>query len=367
MAGIAICVLLLIMTSVLAGCSTGTDNIPARQVSRSDSIELVKENTVKIELDGHTTPWFSSVYYKNDTLYYHNSLGGRIEMSDWETGKKLPGYIRTKEKPYSFNPVSGDSVYIMALDEELILLYNASSTVTDTVLPGKPVSIMPGGQGQPYIAGDKLIYVTTSGDEYMAGAVINRRTGAAEFCLPYPEIYKKYYYGDLLPHIPYSAFNPSQRQIVVGFPADRHLYVLDIDSMSTETYDVPYSEWKDLRPLSRIHSDLVVKEQKKMDYFRESMTYANILYDGYRNIYYRIVELPTPMPGTLLSLKGKKLAVMILDDGFNILGETIIEDETVNTFRYTAFVSEEGLNIQLISSEDEAVFATYRPEPKQRP
>ena len=104
-----------------------------------------------------------------------------------------------------------------------------------------------------------------------------------------------------------------------------------------------------------------------MDYFRESMTYANILYDGYRNIYYRIVELPTPMPGTLLSLKGKKLAVMILDDGFNILGETIIEDETVNTFRYTAFVSEEGLNIQLISSEDEAVFATYRPEPKQRP
>ena len=99
--------------------------------------------------------------------------------------------------------------------------------------------------------------------------------------------------------------------------------------------------------------------EEEIEYFRENTTYANVLYDKYRELYYRIVEKSTPMPGVNLSNKAKKLSVMILSRDFDTLGETDLAESFDAGFRYSAFVSEEGLNIQLLTSEDELSFATY--------
>ena len=58
--------------------------------------------------------------------------------------------------------------------------------------------------------------------------------------------------------------------------------------------------------------------------------------------------------------KAKKLSVIIMDTDFRIVGESVIEDDMLSSFRYTCFVSKQGLNLQLLTSEDELKFATYR-------
>ena len=65
------------------------------------------------------------------------------------------------------------------------------------------------------------------------------------------------------------------------------------------------------------------------------------------------------MPGVNLSNKAKKLAVIIMDENFRIIGESDLEDEIYSVFRYSVFVSQAGLNIQLLTQEDELAFAVY--------
>ena len=75
---------------------------------------------------------------------------------------------------------------------------------------------------------------------------------------------------------------------------------------------------------------------------------------------YRIVERSTPMPGVEMSERAKRLSVIIMDTDFRILGESEIAEDIHACFRYTCFVSEEGLNIQLLDPDtDRMTFATY--------
>ena len=66
------------------------------------------------------------------------------------------------------------------------------------------------------------------------------------------------------------------------------------------------------------------------------------------------------MPGVEMSERAKRLSVIIMDTDFRILGESEIAEDIHACFRYTCFVSEEGLNIQLLDPDtDRMTFATY--------
>ena len=68
------------------------------------------------------------------------------------------------------------------------------------------------------------------------------------------------------------------------------------------------------------------------------------------------------MPGVEMSERAKRLSVIIMDTDFRILGESEIAEDIHACFRYTCFVSEEGLNIQLLDPDtDRMTFATYAP------
>ena len=66
------------------------------------------------------------------------------------------------------------------------------------------------------------------------------------------------------------------------------------------------------------------------------------------------------MPGVEMSERAKRLSVIIMDTDFRILGESEIAEDIHACFRYTCFVSEEGLNIQLLDQDTgRMTFATY--------
>ena len=79
--------------------------------------------------------------------------------------------------------------------------------------------------------------------------------------------------------------------------------------------------------------------------------YGNLLYDPYRNVYYRITFPQTDVPNNLkdrdymdlLDYGKKSFSVIILDKDFHIIGETLFPDCTYNP--KMAFVREDGLYI----------------------
>lgn len=83
----------------------------------------------------------------------------------------------------------------------------------------------------------------------------------------------------------------------------------------------------------------------------EHASYGKILYDRYRNVYYRFAYLPCEIDdyvGDYVELlrSGRKIfSIMILDEQFNVVGETLFPEYTYNP--NLSFILEDGLYISL--------------------
>jgi hypothetical protein len=73
--------------------------------------------------------------------------------------------------------------------------------------------------------------------------------------------------------------------------------------------------------------------------------YSAIKYDQWRKVYYRFFSRPLPDGNIKTSLKEKEHGVVIMDENFKYLGETIIGNEKNWNFD-NVFVTQEGLNIE---------------------
>jgi len=101
-----------------------------------------------------------------------------------------------------------------------------------------------------------------------------------------------------------------------------------------------------------INSDISTK------YFVENHSYSNIIYDKYNNVYYRIAEMKSKYNG--LPAWNKEIAVIILDEQLNKIGETFIgKCHSCNIF--TMYVNKKGLHIQKENAhEDSMDFSVYK-------
>lgn len=100
----------------------------------------------------------------------------------------------------------------------------------------------------------------------------------------------------------------------------------------------------------------------------ENPNYGNLIYDEYRNVYYRIAypatEVGKEIKGMELLMYGrKKFSIIILDKDFKIIGETLFPDYTYNST--LLFVHKEGLYISNSHSynpafsDDELIFRLF--------
>ena len=104
--------------------------------------------------------------------------------------------------------------------------------------------------------------------------------------------------------------------------------------------------------------------ESEWDHYRLNYMYEGIIYDQYRNCYYRFVSLPKTKEdlgsGDLKTSRIKDIAVIILDEDFNKIGETIIPQEYSNMIY---FVSKGGLNLlnlkKNLADEDNMHFGIF--------
>lgn len=363
MSRITIAAFSLIIMAFVSGCN-GTPNVNNTVVQeRKDSVEMVRTGELRFTMDSETSPNLLTSFYdaKSGFYYFYNSITGYIERFHEDSTVKSPIRIKTSGMPWGLNIVSSDSIYLLDIDAKKIRIINSTGLQTASYNIGKESNIMPGGEEMPYITPLGLAYSSATTDDGPCLFIIDDSTGnIISRHFPYPKMYSDFY-GDLLMRTPYTAYNKDSGVIIAGFPADDNIYVMDMETMKTTAYNAGsrYSNGK-LKPLAKgLLGGINISPEKEIEYFREVTSYANLLHDPWRHVYYRIVEKSTPMPGVNLSNKAKQLAVLILDESFRTIGESDITDQAYTGFRYTIFVSPEGLNIQMLTGEDELTFAVY--------
>jgi hypothetical protein len=140
-------------------------------------------------------------------------------------------------------------------------------------------------------------------------------------------------------------------RFVYSFYLDEYLYSTSIDHL----------EVRKMKASSKYISNLY-KPQKRPDDMKaglkklcEIAIYGNLVYDKYRNVYYRIAYPGVEMEDEVNYLEiyrtgRKKFSIIILDENLNVVGETLFPEYTY--ISNTLFVNEDGLHIRANHSKN---------------
>jgi hypothetical protein len=129
------------------------------------------------------------------------------------------------------------------------------------------------------------------------------------------------------------------KQFVYAFYFDEDIYVVSKDHESVRRVKVK-SKYIGQVELLDDYGNLTLQDMC------ENPNYGNMLYDPYREVYYRVAYPPTTIEHEVkdvnLLLYGRKnFSILILDKEFNTLGETLFPDYTYNSA--LMFIRKDGL------------------------
>jgi hypothetical protein len=134
------------------------------------------------------------------------------------------------------------------------------------------------------------------------------------------------------------------KRFVYSFYFDEDIYVASIDHKSVERVKVK-SKYINEVNLIDDYGNVTVEDMC------ENPNYGNMLYDEYREVYYRIAYPKTEIKNgvsmrelmELVEYGRKNFSIIILDKDFNVIGETLFPDYTYNST--AMFIREDGLYI----------------------
>lgn len=202
-------------------------------------------------------------------------------------------------------------------------------------------------------------------DKFKFSAYINTLNNLVEFHHTYP---REIYGNDVnweggLPTLVFPALT-ADNELIFSFPASHHLY---LTKEGSDTLKSIYGGSNVARTIHSINYGEPVRTPEELimtNYLQEDM-YGAILYDPYREVYYRFLLQGIPQATIRTSKEEKPVTIIIMDKEFNYIGETtLITGKEWNW--NNSFITSEGLTIEYLdnndSSEDYLIFKTLIPE-----
>lgn len=135
-----------------------------------------------------------------------------------------------------------------------------------------------------------------------------------------------------------------EKNIIYSFGSDENIYITSTENDLEKKIPIKSQYIKDITPPKHRPEDI----QEGIRKMSEIALYGNLIYDKYRDVYYRIAypktEIDNKENGSDIWQFGRKLfSIIILDNEFNIIGETLFPEYTyISTLM---FIREDGLYI----------------------
>jgi hypothetical protein len=304
--------------------------------------------------------------YNNTSLEFYD-----LASKAFKFNSNFEGEVK---KPSGFYVHSLDSIFIYSDAEKKIYLTDLrqvkrvydirKATKNPLVVSCSPIL---NASNPFYIVGNSLIYSgfkvgeKSSEKARFYAAKLNLETGEVTEMSNYPTIYKQHNWGGVDFRIPYVTYNPYTNSYVGSLPAAHFLCATNLKTGFVTNIEASSKYIETLPPLDVPFHELDVTEDKAKitRYYSSSWAYRNIIYDKYRDLYYRVIEYPSDDKD--IDKEGnsdKGMGLIIMDGKFNILGETKLPH---GTSVWTYFVSQDGLCLLDYTNKDEnyAKFHVY--------
>ena len=159
-------------------------------------------------------------------------------------------------------------------------------------------------------------------------------------------------------------YNEKDNRLVCSFMKYDSIMVTD-DLQHVKWYNAKSKYLKSMKPNVNNHTNDV----NALIRYKESSKYGHIMYDKYRDVYYRFAEMPCELakdetPYDNQAPKAREFSVIILNDKFEIIGETKFPGSKY--FYKMSFVGKDGLYISENNlanpefDEDKLVFSCFK-------
>lgn len=356
------------------------------QIGDNDKAKLIPTHEVKFPLDNQTvyrTYFVNTFNDSNQELLIFLSMNKpSLQFFDISNQTLVKEILLQKDGPNGVGSPTGalvlswDSIFIVSSGHYLVSLINDDGNVVRSypLLNGKsynentgmllPFTIAPpikiGSKIYFNVAPDRDVY-KTSYYEGKTNLVLDVNTGEYAYFNSYPDEFKQGVWGVTATNFS-TTFNPQLNKFVYSFAISDSLVLYNPYNNSSKRFNarsklITGSLQPMIKPLN----------EHDLEYALETPYYGAIIYDKYRNLYYRFVSHSIPYKnhnGEINRFHMKPLSVIILDDNFNILGEIKLEENTYLDYIY--FVSKEGLYISNGNPEnpkledDFAVFTCFK-------
>lgn len=183
-------------------------------------------------------------------------------------------------------------------------------------------------------------------------AHINFKLDSVYFTHTYPlEIFgNNYCWGGSLPMEVFPLLHPDGKRIIYSFVPSHDLYLSNHED--TNEYERVYAGSNFAGTISSLEKKTIrMGPQEVVSEFVRDDRYGAILHDQFRNVYYRFMRKSMPNAPIGTHWDEKDITVIIMDEGFKYLGETVLGPGDIWHWQ-NSFVTEEGLNIEYIDEYD---------------
>jgi hypothetical protein len=372
------------------GCSSPTvESVNQLRTDGKDSIKLVAKDTLSLGLDSVTTTFFAYIQYHqpSNSLFLLNRKAQQIYQFSLENRREVGKVTYQKEGPDGIGAIEGfyyhnsDSIFTYDRRYNRVSLINKFGKMRQTKVILKGIldldeKYCPFPQIQtkfPMLfdkSSGKIFFVGYQSGEHEDDDETNRkvlveydpRSHIVRTSIPYPSLYS----GEINwggEHFRDAFFNPNWQDslLVFSFPASHDLVIHRLgDPANVVTSRYAGSQKIDkitaLPPGKTLNADDNFEK-----YFLETPSYGSVIYDPYRELYYRFAHLPIPEHKRQPGKFDKQVGIVVLNRAFAKVGEVWFEPFTFSSSQY--FVSPDGLFLESYQkSEDFFRLGRFLPE-----
>jgi hypothetical protein len=387
--GIAYVIILSLIISCNSGAGIEIKNEKRGSLKAAKKLDAV--STKKFSLDSLSAPRppYIQMYNDTDGNEYLAMLSGyskNIFVYNYDSANapvnQIP--ISTVQIPLAFHIRNMDSIYVYN-DKmmEMVLLNNKSEIVSKVSLINNEnmkdlswtyrypqyiphtVNAITEYAGQLIFPGQFIWTLPDSiVQKFRFTSLININNSTVRYVHKYPySVYGHGYLWDepLFTGV-YCNMMPDSRKMVYSFPVSHDLVIYDMD---TEEEKTVYGGSNEAASITSLDADKFKKKSAApSEYIYQkactSDLYGGILYDKYRDVYYRFLRKALPEKGVRLRLENKKVSIVVMDKDFNYLGETEIGNMS-EFYPDNSFVTKEGLNVEYVDPADaDEQFLTFK-------
>lgn len=326
-----------------------------------DSITAPRPQYTQVYTDPSGTRCFTFLNTYTNSIYFYNYSTLEFIKKITYNKKGVDGIQSIK----GYHIKNMDSIYLYNMPFTEIVLTNNKSKIRNKIsLRGGgnqktwfifypqyyPATVNPlfEIQGKLLFTGQYFFSVPDSMiARFKFNAQLDLKTNKVDFMHTYPkQLYGSGYNweGGLFTEV-FPELHPDGDKLIYSFPVSHDLYITGLNSgVYTKVYagsNIAGTIYSIDRDPNKTRGEMALVHYAKQD------LYAAIKYDKYRKVYYRFI-LKGISDATVRTRKEEKpISVIIMDENFNYLGETVIGTGEEWCWQ-NSFVTEEGLNIEYI-------------------